>query len=56
MLQVIYHIQNMMKQFNQINKMVGNTFGVNVTYDEPQDFDGEELPNEEAQRFYQLLK
>ncbi|KAI5398991.1 hypothetical protein KIW84_064381 [Lathyrus oleraceus] len=28
---------------------------VNVTYDEPGDFDGDELPNKEAQRFYQLL-
>ncbi|CAK8564730.1 unnamed protein product [Lathyrus sativus] len=44
------------EQFNLIYEMVGNAFGVNVTYDEPQDFDGEELPNEEAQRFYQLLK
>ncbi|CAK8537010.1 unnamed protein product [Lathyrus sativus] len=44
------------EQFNLIDDMVGNAFGVNVIYDEPQDFDGEELPNEEAQRFYQLLK
>ncbi|CAK8564377.1 unnamed protein product [Lathyrus sativus] len=44
------------EQFNLIDEMVGNAFGVNVTYDEPQDFDGEEFPNEEAQRFYQLLK
>ncbi|CAK8543573.1 unnamed protein product [Lathyrus sativus] len=44
------------EQFNLIDKMVGNAFGVNVTYDEPQDFDGEEFSNEEAQRFYQLLK
>ncbi|KAI5412278.1 hypothetical protein KIW84_057080 [Lathyrus oleraceus] len=35
--------------------MVGDALGVNVTYDEPEDFDGEELLNEEAQRFYQLL-
>ncbi|CAK8531409.1 unnamed protein product [Lathyrus sativus] len=34
------------EQFNLIDEMVGNAFGVNVTYDEPQDFDGEELPNE----------
>ncbi|CAK8532116.1 unnamed protein product [Lathyrus sativus] len=44
------------EKFNLIDEMVGNAFGVNVTYDEPQDFDGEELPNEEVQRFYQLLK
>ena len=43
------------ENFNLINEMVGDAFGVNVTYDEPEDFDGEELPNEEAQRFYQLL-
>lgn len=36
--------------------MVGDAFGVNMTYDEPEDFDGEELSNEKAQRFYQLLK
>ncbi|CAK8573538.1 unnamed protein product [Lathyrus sativus] len=35
--------------------MVGDAFGVNVTYDEPEDFDGEEFPNEEAQIFCQLL-
>ncbi|CAK8534900.1 unnamed protein product [Lathyrus sativus] len=44
------------KKFNLIDEMVGNAFRVNVTYDEPQDFDGEELSNEEAQRLYQLLK
>lgn len=44
------------EQFNLIDEMVGNAFGVNVTYDELGDFDGEEFPNEEAQRFYQLLK
>lgn len=30
--------------------------GVNVIYDKPEDFYGEEFSNEEAQRFYQLLK
>lgn len=29
---------------------------MNVTYDEQQDFDGEELSNEKVQKFYQLLK
>ncbi|CAL5211748.1 unnamed protein product [Lathyrus oleraceus] len=43
------------EQFNLINEMVGNAFGVNVTYVEPGDFYGEELSNEEAPRFYQLL-
>jgi hypothetical protein len=43
------------ENFNLIGEMVEDAFGVNVTYDEPGDFDGEELPNEEAQRFYQLL-
>ncbi|CAL5194173.1 unnamed protein product [Lathyrus oleraceus] len=36
------------KQFNMIDEMVGNAFGVNVTYDEPKDFDGEELSDEEV--------
>ena len=36
--------------------MVSDAFGVNVAYDEPEDFDAEELPNENAQKFYQLLK
>ncbi|CAK8573023.1 unnamed protein product [Lathyrus sativus] len=36
--------------------MVGDALGLNVTYDEPQDFDVDKLPNEEAQKFYQLLK
>ena len=36
--------------------MVSDALGVNVGYDEPEDFDAEELPNEKAQRFYQLLK
>lgn len=44
------------EQFNLIDEMVGAAFGVNLTYDGPKDFDGEELPNEEARRFYQLLK
>ena len=43
------------ENFNLISEMVEDAFGVNVTYDEPGDFDGEEFPNEEAQRFYQLL-
>lgn len=34
---------------------VGDNFGVNVTYDEHQDFDREELLNEKVQKF-QLLK
>ena len=44
------------EQFNIIDEMVRDAFEVNVTYDKPKDFDGEELSNEEAQRFYQLLK
>ncbi|CAL5188079.1 unnamed protein product [Lathyrus oleraceus] len=44
------------EQFNLIDDMVGHAFGVNVTYDEPGDFDGEELLNEETRRFYQLFK
>lgn len=44
------------EQFNLIDEMVGDAFQVNVTYDEPEDFDGEELPNEEAHKVYQLLK
>lgn len=44
------------EQFNLIDEMVGGAFGVNMTYNEPEDFDGEKLSNEEAQRFYQLLK
>ncbi|CAK8561169.1 unnamed protein product [Lathyrus sativus] len=43
-------------KFNLIDDMIGDALGVNVTYDEPQDFDADELPNEEAQNFYQLLK
>ncbi|XP_058767341.1 uncharacterized protein LOC131641034 [Vicia villosa] len=43
------------ENFNLICDMVEDAFGVNVTYDEPEDFGGEELPNEEAQKFYQLL-
>src|ERR1043165_7077579 len=43
------------ENFNLIGEMVEEAFGVNVTYDKPRDFDREELPNEEAQRFYQLL-
>lgn len=29
---------------------------MNVTYDEPQYFDADELSNEKVQKFYQLLK
>ena len=36
--------------------MIGDALGVNVAYDEQQDSDEEELPNEKAQKFYQLLK
>ncbi|CAK8537135.1 unnamed protein product [Lathyrus sativus] len=43
------------ENFNLISVMVGDAFGVNMTYDKPEDFDGEEFPNEEAQIFYQLL-
>ncbi|CAK8577297.1 unnamed protein product [Lathyrus sativus] len=49
------HLQDH-EQFNLIDDMVDDALGVNVTYDEPQDFDADELPNEEAQKFYQLLK
>jgi hypothetical protein len=28
------------ENFNLISEMVGDAFGVNVTYDEPEDFDG----------------
>ena len=44
------------KKFNLVKDMVSDALGVNVTYHEPQDFDAEELPNEKAQKFYQLLK
>ncbi|KAI5412414.1 hypothetical protein KIW84_057184 [Lathyrus oleraceus] len=44
------------EQFNLVDDMVGDTFEVYVTYDEPQDFDGEQFSNEEAQNCYQLLK
>ncbi|XP_058739830.1 uncharacterized protein LOC131612031 [Vicia villosa] len=44
------------EQFNLVEEMFTDALGVNVAYDEPQDLDGEELPNEKAQRFYQLLK
>ncbi|XP_058752188.1 uncharacterized protein LOC131625341 [Vicia villosa] len=44
------------EQFNLVEEMFTDALGVNVAYDEPQDIDGEELPNEKAQRFYQLLK
>lgn len=40
------------EQFNLINEMVDDAFGVNMTYDEPEDFDGEVLLNEEAQILY----
>ncbi|CAK8534646.1 unnamed protein product [Lathyrus sativus] len=43
------------KKFYLTSEMVGDAFSVNMTYDEPEDFDGEGLSNEEAQRFYQLL-
>ncbi|CAK8573456.1 unnamed protein product [Lathyrus sativus] len=33
------------ENFNLIDDMVCNAFGVNVTYDEPQDIDGEKLSN-----------
>ncbi|KAI5412579.1 hypothetical protein KIW84_057298 [Lathyrus oleraceus] len=36
------------EQFNMIDEMVGDAFGVNVTYDEPGDFYGEEFPNDEV--------
>lgn len=45
-----------LEQFNLVDDMVGDALGVIVTYDEPQDFDAEELPNEKTQKFYQLLK
>ena len=41
------------ENINQIGEMVEDAFGVNVTYDQPEDFDREELLNKEAQRFYQ---
>lgn len=44
------------EQFNLVDDIVGDAFWVNVTYDELQDFDAEELSNEKAQKFYQLLK
>lgn len=40
---------------NLIGEMVDDALGVNVIYDEPEDFNGEELPKEQTQRFYQLL-
>ncbi|KAI5411002.1 hypothetical protein KIW84_056239 [Lathyrus oleraceus] len=44
------------EQIHMIDDMVGDAFGVNVAYEEPQDFDGGELSNEEAQIFYHLMK
>lgn len=44
------------EKFNLIDGMVGDAFGLNVTYDELQDFDWKELSNENVQKFYQLLK
>ncbi|XP_058764423.1 uncharacterized protein LOC131637872 [Vicia villosa] len=38
------------EQFNLVEDMVSDAFRVNVAYDEPQDFDAEELPNEKAQK------
>ena len=44
------------EQFNLVEDMVSDALGVNVAYDEPQDFDVEEIPNEKPQKSYQLLK
>ncbi|CAK8576088.1 unnamed protein product [Lathyrus sativus] len=44
------------EQFNLHDDMIGDALGVNMAYNEQQDSDGEELPNEKAQNFYQLLK
>ncbi|KAI5408577.1 hypothetical protein KIW84_054425 [Lathyrus oleraceus] len=41
---------------NVVEAKEGDALWVNVTYDEPQDFDANELPNEKAQKFCQLLK
>ncbi|CAK8539964.1 unnamed protein product [Lathyrus sativus] len=43
------------ENFDLISEMVDDAFGVNATYDKPVNFYREELLNEEAQRFYQLL-
>ncbi|CAK8544258.1 unnamed protein product [Lathyrus sativus] len=39
------------ENFNLSGEIVGDAFGVNLTYDKLGDFVGEELSNEEAQRF-----
>lgn len=44
------------EKFNLVDDMISDSIGVNVTYDEPQDFDAEELSNEKALKFYQMLK
>lgn len=36
------------EQFNLVDDMVGDALGVNLAYDEPQDFDAKELPYEKA--------
>jgi len=44
------------EQFNVMNDMVVDALGVELSYnDDVEDEQGEEPPNEQAQRFYQLL-
>jgi hypothetical protein len=44
------------EQFNMMNDMVADALGVELSYnDDVEDEQGEQPPNEEAQRFYQLL-
>ena len=44
------------EQFNMMNDMVADALGVELSYnDDVEDEQGEEPPNEQAQRFYQLL-
>ncbi|KAK2453938.1 hypothetical protein QL285_001553 [Trifolium repens] len=43
--------------FNEMNDMISDALGFNVVNNGSEDeYDGDELPNAEAQRFYQLLK
>lgn len=44
------------QEFETMTDMISNALGVNVSFNEPQYDDTDQLPNEQAQRFYCLLK
>jgi hypothetical protein len=46
------------EQFNLIDDMVGDALGVNIDYgeDEYDDVFEEQVPNEKAQKFYEMLR